>query len=280
MSIAWRGSSARVISENRWHSPLRPLTLSGSLGMPDSVRRGTRTPLAPGSVEHCGRTTRSATEGRHCYCWCSLRYVETTPGADDNASAVAVLIETARLVRDLNPACTIRFVSFACEEPPHFYTGDMGSQVYARQCKLRDERIVGMLCLEMVGYYSTKPDSQQIPPGIPRCCIGLFQSEAIFWPLLETCVPSVLPGAFVAGSNERFGFRCFQSACRNRFPRFDYPTTARSGIRAIRRSCLRTRAFYEIRNYHLASDTPDTLDYERMARVTLGVVGGVRRIAS
>lgn len=61
--------------------------------------------------------------------------VSTTPGADDNASAVAVLVEIARQMRSLRPKRTVRFVSFACEEPPHFYTGDMGSQVYARRCR-------------------------------------------------------------------------------------------------------------------------------------------------
>src|SRR5690349_2725352 len=55
--------------------------------------------------------------------------VWTTPGADDNASAVAVLVETARLLQNYKPSRTVRFISFPCEEPPHFHTGDMGSQV-------------------------------------------------------------------------------------------------------------------------------------------------------
>ncbi len=61
--------------------------------------------------------------------------VRTTPGADDNASAVAVLIETARLVCRTSFRRTVRFVAFTCEEPPHFNIGTMGSQVYARACR-------------------------------------------------------------------------------------------------------------------------------------------------
>jgi hypothetical protein len=161
-----------------------------------------------------------------------------TPGADDNASAVAVLIETARLVRNLNPARTIRFVGFACEEPPHFHTGEMGSQVHARQCRIFDERIIGMLCLEMVGYYTTVLGSQNIPPGIPRT---ISLSEAIFSLPWETCVLSGCRGSFVAGSNEPCSFPYFRSACPNRFRRFGCPTTALFGTRATRRSCLPTQ---------------------------------------
>src|SRR5262245_36140080 len=75
--------------------------------------------------------------------------VSTTPGADDNASAVAALIEAARRMRHLKPSRTVRFVAFPCEEKPHAHTGDMGSQRYARRCRERGERITGMLCLEM-----------------------------------------------------------------------------------------------------------------------------------
>ncbi len=106
--------------------------------------------------------------------------VPTTPGADDNASAVAVLIEVARLMRRLQPMRTVRFVSFACEEPPYCYTTDMGSQVYARECRSKGERIYGMLCLEMVGFYSTKPRSQKVPPSIPRVFHPLFPQRGDF----------------------------------------------------------------------------------------------------
>src|SRR5262249_38905454 len=100
--------------------------------------------------------------------------IPATPGADDNASAVAVLLATARLMRACKPKRTIRFVAFACEEAPHFNIGEMGSQDHARRCRSRGEKIVGMLCLEMVGYYSTEPHSQRIPPTIPRSIRWLF----------------------------------------------------------------------------------------------------------
>jgi Zn-dependent M28 family amino/carboxypeptidase len=106
--------------------------------------------------------------------------VPTTPGADDNASAVAVLLEAARMLRDCKPKHTIRFVAFPCEEPPHFYTGEMGSQIYARNCRSRGDNIVGMLCLEMVGYYSTAANSQQLPAAIPKMLRWAFPRRGNF----------------------------------------------------------------------------------------------------
>jgi len=89
--------------------------------------------------------------------------VAGTPGADDNASAVAVLLEVARLARSSTPPRPWTFVGFTCEEPPAYFTPYMGSRVYAKEARKRGESILGMLCLEMVGYYSQEPGSQSLP---------------------------------------------------------------------------------------------------------------------
>jgi len=92
--------------------------------------------------------------------------VAGTPGADDNASGVAVLLEVARLARALSLPRPWTFVGFTCEEPPAYFTPYMGSRVYAKEARKRGEKILGMLCLEMVGYYSQEPGSQSLPLGL------------------------------------------------------------------------------------------------------------------
>lgn len=114
--------------------------------------------------------------------------VPGTPGADDNASAVAVLLEVSRLLREHRGRRTVRYVAFACEEPPYFNLDVMGSQHHARQSRLRGDKIVGMLCLEMVGYYSSAIGSQAIPPGIPKWLHRFFPQRGDFLAAgLATC---------------------------------------------------------------------------------------------
>ncbi len=106
--------------------------------------------------------------------------VHCTPGADDNASAVAVLLEVSRLLQGHPSRRTIRLISFACEEPPYFNLDAMGSQFHARQSRMHAEKIVGMLCLEMVGYFTTANDSQTVPELIPKWLRGLFPRRGDF----------------------------------------------------------------------------------------------------
>ena len=88
-----------------------------------------------------------------------------TPGADDNASAVAVMLEVSRLLKEYVVGRTLRCVAFACEEPPYFNVGSMGSQHHAREAARRQERIVGMLCLEMTLAASLLSAQGELPRG-------------------------------------------------------------------------------------------------------------------
>src|SRR5262245_46087779 len=82
--------------------------------------------------------------------------VSGSPGANDNASGVAALLELARAWAGRKPARTLHFVAFVNEEPPFFQTEQMGSLVYARHCRQQNQNIIAMLSLETIGYYSSQ----------------------------------------------------------------------------------------------------------------------------
>jgi len=202
-----------------------------------------------------------------------------TPGADDNASAVAVLLEVSRLLREHTGRRTARYVAFACEEPPYFTMDSMGSQHHARQSRVRGDKIVGMLCLEMVGYYSLAKGSQTVPPGIPRWMHRFFPQRGNFLAAVGNLSSWTLCWRF------RRGFR----RGTRRMPLFSIclPET----IHEIRLSdnssfwdqgypalMLTDTSFLRNPNYHEGTDTAETLDYPRMTEVTFGIAAAMRKL--
>lgn len=205
--------------------------------------------------------------------------VPETPGADDNASAVAMLIEVARLLNGVSARRTLRFVAFANEEPPHFYSQTMGSQVYAGQCRQRGEAIVGMLCLEMVGYYTDAPASQQAPPLIPRPLRWLLPRRGNFLAAVSNLPSAGLLWPFRRGFKRISRFRLFAIALPqivHEIRLSDHGPFWDLGFPAM---MLTDTSFFRNPHYHRPTDTPDTLNYASMAHVTVGVAGGVARIA-
>jgi len=195
--------------------------------------------------------------------------VPGSPGADDNASGVAVLIELARMNL---PA---RFVAFANEEMPYFLTDEMGSHAFAGRARRGGERIAAMLSLEMLGFYRDAPRSQRYPPPLGliypdrgdfvafvgdlgarrllRRSVELFRAHAKF-PSEGVAAPSFIPGVTWS---DHWSFR-----------RHGYPAIM-----------VTDTAFYRNPHYHLPSDTPEKLDYARMARVTLGLAALIKELA-
>jgi Zn-dependent M28 family amino/carboxypeptidase len=92
--------------------------------------------------------------------------VSFSPGANDNGTGAAATLELARLFAGSKPERTLRFVEFVNEEPPFFQTENMGSLVYAKRCKQRKEKVVAMLSLETMGYYSDEIGSQKYPAPV------------------------------------------------------------------------------------------------------------------
>jgi len=201
--------------------------------------------------------------------------VPTTPGADDNASAVATLIEAARLLAPLQTKRTIRFVSFPCEEPPYFYTDTMGSEQYARGCRTRGEHIVGMLCLEMVGYYTTEPESQAIPPIIPRVLHWAFPSRGDFLASVANLCSVRLLLAFRRGFKRASRLPLYSIALPERVHEIRLSDNSSFWDQGYPALMITDTSFLRNPHYHAPSDTPDTLDYNRLAAATRGVAGAL-----
>jgi Zn-dependent M28 family amino/carboxypeptidase len=198
-----------------------------------------------------------------------------SPGADDNASGVAALLELARVRRDA-PAgrASIRFVAFVNEEPPHFMTETMGSLVYARAAARRGDRIRAMLSLESIGYFADGPGTQRYPApfswflpdrGNFLAMVSNFRSipllrsarsafrRATPLPLIASPAPESIPG--VSWS--------------------DHSPFWKHGYRAL---MLTDTAPFRYPHYHLTTDTPDRVDCERLAEVVRGVDAIIERL--
>lgn len=202
--------------------------------------------------------------------------VSGTPGADDNASGMAGVLELARLYAGTAPSIPLRFVAFALEEPPVFRTDNMGSYVYAESLKKKGERLAGMICLEMIGFFSDEPDSQYYPAGFMKWFypeVGNFIS--IVSDLSSRGFLERVKKAFMKGTD----LPVETLSTLPIVPGIDFSDHRsfwKCGYGAV---MVTDTAFYRNPHYHRVSDTSDTLDYARMAKVVDGLSAAVRRIA-
>jgi len=167
-------------------------------------------------------------------------------------------------------------VFFTNEEPPYFQSAAIGSMVYAKRCHERNECVAAMLSLETIGYYSDEPRSQTYP----WVSIPVIRTGATSWDLLRT---SDRPRWFapLSGASDR-QLPCPPSAP---LPRLRYqasvgPITGPSGQYGYRALMLTDTAPYRYPYYHSAQDTPEKVDYERLARAVTGIEAIVRHLAS
>ncbi len=199
-----------------------------------------------------------------------------TVGANDNGSGVAALLALARRSTAWRPQRTLRLVFFTNEEPPFFQTANMGSVRYAEHLRASGARDVAMISLETMGYYSNEPGSQAYPPAIrgfypntghfiafvgdvssselTQHLLGMFRQQARF-PSEGASLPRSLPGV---GWSDHWAF--WQQG---------YPAVM-----------ITDTAPFRYPHYHTAEDTPDKLDYARLARVVEGLARVIPALAN
>jgi len=203
----------------------------------------------------------------------SARY---TPGANDNASGTAAVIELSRLLKDIRPKRTrLRLVLFVNEEPPYFKTENMGSYRYARMLAERHEPVTAMMTPETIGWFRDEPGSQRYPwplslflpdkanfvafvgmlksRSLVHKVVGSFRRHTAF-PSIGGVAPSIIPGI---DWSDHWGFAQF-------------------GFPAI---MITDTAIFRYPHYHQPADTPDKVNYEHLARITKGIERVLREMA-
>lgn len=199
-----------------------------------------------------------------------------TPGADDNASGIAGLLEIARTLKSKRFPRSIRFIAFANEEVPNYRRAEMGSMFTAKRSFTRTEQIVGMISLEMIGYYSDQPGSQRYPALLSRFypdrgnfiafvsnlvsrdfqlrAISYFRDQEIF-PSEGLIAPEWLERSIRRSDHASYWY-------------YDFPALM-----------ITDTANFRNPHYHRAGDRHDTLDYDAMTRVVGGITVMLERLA-
>ncbi|KOR33125.1 peptidase M28 [Achromatium sp. WMS3] len=190
-------------------------------------------------------------------------------GADDNASAVAGLLEIARLfaLHNLASKYQIEFVAYSLEEPPFFGTDNMGSYIHAKSLHDNREKINCMICLEMIGYFTDKENSQNYP----------IEAMKAIYPTIGNFIAVV--GNSSSGSLVSEITTHIKAASINvqkleapvNLPGIDFSDHRNYWYFGYKAVMITDSAFYRNPHYHRASDTADTLDYAKMGEVVKGI---------
>jgi Zn-dependent M28 family amino/carboxypeptidase len=202
--------------------------------------------------------------------------IEGCPGANDNGSGIAATIELARRFAARPQARTVRFVAFVNEEPPYFQTARMGSYVYAQAARARGERIAGMLSMETIGYYSDEPGSQQYPSPLSL----MFPDVGNFIGVVGNLESKTLLEAIDASFKVRSSFPIQVAALPGLVPGVgwsDHWSFWEAGYPAV---MVTDTAPYRYPWYHTPDDTPDKIDFDKLAAVVDGFEHVIGSLAS
>lgn len=197
-----------------------------------------------------------------------------TPGADDNASGVAVLLELARAFKP-GGKVELRLVAYGNEEPPYFWTPDMGSVHHAKKLKAEGRQVAGMVSLEMLGHFDDAPGSQKYPWIIA----WLYPKTADFLGVVGTFGASArFLDSFASGLKPPAGLKVLSSRLPRIIPEIGYSDNWSYWEQGFPAVMVTDTSFLRYPHYHTAQDTPDRLDYERMADAAAGIEAAVLSI--
>jgi len=200
-----------------------------------------------------------------------------TPGADDNASGVAGLIELAQLLAHHPPQRPVELVAYTLEEPPYFSTEQMGSSFHARMLSEAGREVSLMLSLEMIGWFSDADGSQAYPlPGLGLIYPDRGNFIAIIGRFNDWSHARKVKAAMAGASD--LPVRSMNTLTQ--IPGIDLSDHRNYWDEGYPALMITDTAFYRNPHYHEADDTPDKLDYQRMAQAVQGVFAVVQAYSS
>ena len=200
-----------------------------------------------------------------------------SPGANDNGSGTAAVIELARLLRDLTGVAErrIRLVLFVNEEPPYFKTEDMGSLHYARALAERNEKVVAMYSLETIGFYTSAPGSQRYPAPFNL----IFPDRGNFVAFVGTPHARPLVWETIRSFRSHTPFPSIGGVAPDIVPGIDWSDHWSFDQLGFPAMMVTDTAPFRYPHYHQLTDTPDKVDVESLARVVKGMERVIRDAA-
>jgi hypothetical protein len=198
-----------------------------------------------------------------------------TPGANDNATGVALLLEMSRALAAAALPCTVRYVAFVNEEPPHFSTDDMGSRVHARRARERGERILAMLSLETLGSYTHERGTQAYPFPFDL----LYPSTGNFLAVVGNLASRRLVVDFLRHFAAAGDFPVEGAATFEWIPGIAWSDHASFWAEGYPAIMLTDTAPFRYPQYHGPGDLPERIAWPEFARAAHGITQAVRALA-
>lgn len=191
-----------------------------------------------------------------------------TPGADDNASGVAGLIELAYLFGTTTPKNCVELVAYPLEEPPFFATKKMGSYIHAESLSRDNIKVIGMIALEMIGYFSDEFGSQSYPSKVLHL---IYPSTGNFIAVAGNLDQRNFIAKVKSGMKGVTGLKVRSISAPRELPGIDFSDHRNYWAFNYDAIMVTDTAFYRNKAYHTADDTWDRLDYAKLADVVRAV---------
>jgi hypothetical protein len=192
----------------------------------------------------------------------------TSPGANDNGTGAAATLELAKLFANKPTKRTLRFVEFTNEEPPFFWTDDMGSLVYAKAAGNSKEKIVAMLSLETMGYFSDEPASQKYPFPIGL----LYPNKGNFIAFIGNIKSGDLVRKSIASFRAHTQIPSEGVVLPNGIPGVGWSDQWSFWQQGYKGIMVTDTATYRYPHYHSYEDTYDKINFDKFTKTVSGLV--------